>query len=403
MANRIQLPNGCSMSYPCVNPGNWKTGGIALLKKNWRIQYYFYDPELHVKNPYGKLICVKGMNSFKDLNERRSVTSLLIEDEIANNRKGYHPIKKQYMVASDLRNADLHPHLPFLKAFEIALEKIKCTDVHRKQIYWAIKRMEINTKKLGFLNIPINQLKRSDVKRILESCDLTDNYFNKYRAYLSRLFTELLEYECCETNLVRDIRRKKTTKTNREVLSVYEMKVVMDYLQENYYEFWRYAQIFLYSGSRSAELLSLKRKDVDLINQEYTITIKKGRSYKQEIKVILKEALPLWKEQLKGANPSDYVFSLGLLPGQEKIQPFQITKRWYRLVKNKEIRGAKNEVLKITADFYSLKHSFLDSLPIEVAQKIASHSSSRTTEIYQVTRDKKLREMLKNLDVSMSN
>ena len=33
MADKILLPNGCSMSKPSVNPKNWDTGGKELLKK----------------------------------------------------------------------------------------------------------------------------------------------------------------------------------------------------------------------------------------------------------------------------------------------------------------------------------------------------------------------------------
>ena len=40
----------------------------------------------------------------------------------------------------------------------------------------------------------------------------------------------------------------------------------------------------------------------------------------------------------------------------------------------------------------------LDSLPPEVAQKIASHTSLKTTRIYQVNQDKRDREELKKLN-----
>lgn len=399
MANRILLPNGCSMSTPSVNPRNWKSGGNSLLKKNWQIQYYFYSD----LTPKGKLIVVKGMNEFKNIKDRREITQSLIDDEIYNNQKGYNPILKKYFVEANFRDAELHPNLPFITAFKIALQKIDCTDIHRKQIEWAIKRIAKAATKFQYDRYTISQLKRKDLKRILEACKLTDSYFNKFRSYLSRLFSELLEYECCETNLIRDIRKKKVVKKQRNVLSLYHMAVVMDYLKDNYYEFWRYAQIFLYSGSRSSELFSVKKKDVSISDQEFKIVIKKGSYHKEATKVIIKEVIPLWKELLKQAKPNDYLFSKGLIPGPEQILANQITKRWYRLVKKSDrIVGSKGEKITISADFYSLKHSFLDSLPIETAQQIASHTSSKTTEVYQVNREKRLRDLLKDLDVSMS-
>jgi hypothetical protein len=35
------LQNSCSCNETSVYPNNWMTGGKALLKMNWYIQYYF--------------------------------------------------------------------------------------------------------------------------------------------------------------------------------------------------------------------------------------------------------------------------------------------------------------------------------------------------------------------------
>lgn len=401
MANRILLPNGCSMSTPSVNPKNWKSGGQTLIKKYWHVQYYFYDPIYKDRWPYGKLIVVKGMNEFKDLQERRDVTKTIIEDEIYENKRGFNPILRRYTSVVD-PDQELHEDLPFIEAFNLVLPKLECSEKHRTEIRIARKRLTKAADQLKYRNITIGMLKRRDLKRLFEACKLTDNYFNKFRAYISRLFVELVEYECCETNLTRDIRRRKITVKEREILSVDHHQIVVDYLRENYYEFYRYAVIFFYSGARSSELFRVQRKDVDLENQEFKVMIKKGRSYKEVIKVILKEALPLWRELLRGSKSSDYIFSLGLKPGPKQIQSYQITKRWYRLVKNSDkIKDEDDKVIKVTADFYAMKHSFLDSLDEDVAQKMASHTNSKTTSIYRVNQNKRDREALKELDVKL--
>ena len=67
-------------------------------------------------------------------------------------------------------------------------------------------------------------------------------------------------------------------------------------------------------------------------------------------------------------------------------------------MKNSEkIKDENGKVLKITADFYSLKHTFLDSLPREMAMLMASHTNSTTTAIYRVNEEKRTREILKNM------
>jgi integrase len=388
------------MSTPSVNPKNWKTGGQTLLKKDWQIQYYFYDPEFQEKYKYGKLIAVKGMNSYKILAERRAVTKVLIENEVEINKKGFNPFLKRFVVDTSLSENELHPDLPFISAFELALQKIKCTKKHKNEIRWAIERLEKRSIKMHYSDITIGQLKRSELKKLLESCKLPDYYFNKIRGYLSTLFGELIEYECCETNLTRDIRKRKVVVKKREILNADHFKIVMDYLEKNYYEFWRYSKIFLYAGSRTTELFSLQAKNVDLANQEYMVTIKKGKQHKEVTKVILKEVLPLWKELMKKTKPNYFLFAKNLVPGKESILACQITKRWYRLVKTSDaIKDQEGNVIKITADFYALKHSFLDSLPTDKAQMIASHTNSKTTSIYQVNQDKRNREILKGMDL----
>lgn len=178
----------------------------------------------------------------------------------------------------------------------------------------------------------------------------------------------------------------------------------MDYLHANYYEFWRYATIFLFSGARTTELFRVHAKDVDIENQEYQTIIMKGCSPKEVTKVIIEEVVPLWCEILKDAKPNDYLFSRGLVAGGTTIKPYQITKRWLRLVKHSDkILDSKGKIIKVTADFYSLKHSFLDSLPKETAMLIASHTNSKTTSLYRVNAEKNQREELKKLKINESN
>lgn len=392
MANKIILPHGCYMSTPSVHPKNWKSGTLSLLNEPWRIQYYFYPIE-----GKAKLIVVKGMNGLKTLEDRRLVTMALIEDEIEKNKMGYNPIEKKSVHIHN-QDSELHQFLDFISAFRIAVAKIQCSDVHRKQMEWCVERINKKVVKLGFQNVTIESLKRRQLKELLEACNLPNGYYNKYLIYLSRIFGELLEYECCEYNIVRDIRKRKVVKKQREILSPENHKAVMDYLHKNHYDFWRYSQIFLFSGARSSELLRVQAKDVDIVNQEYKAVILKGSQAKEVTKVILEDVITLWKEVLSKAKPNDYLFARGLKVGESPIAPSQITKRWSRLVKKSDkILDDDGEVVKVTADFYSLKHSFLDSLPEGMAMLIASHTNSKTTSIYRVNESKRQRDELKKL------
>ena len=68
---------------------------------------------------------------------------------------------------------------------------------------------------------------------------------------------ELIEYECCESNITRDIYPKKTFKEPRLVLKKNELDRVREHLEEEHPDFYRYMMIFLYSGARNTELFRL--------------------------------------------------------------------------------------------------------------------------------------------------
>ena len=106
-------------------------------------------------------------------------------------------------------------------------------------------------------------------------------------------------------------------------------------------------------------------------------------------------------------NDDDYLFSRGMIPGSEKINPWQISRRWReRIKKTDKIKDKHGNTVIVTEDFYSLKHYFLDKLDeaqnIKFSQVMGSHKSDKTTTShYTVNRDKRTRNALKKLDIDL--
>lgn len=158
--------------------------------------------------------------------------------------------------------------------------------------------------------------------------------------------------------------------------------------------------------------MQLQRKHVDLENQEYLVLIKKGDRKKWVKKIIIREALPYWKEIIDLCeNDEDFLFSKGLVPGEIPINSKQISRRWKRHVKDsKKILDDKGEIIKVTEDFYSFKHLFLDILdemqftpiiPIAgKAQRMAGHTKESTTDIYTTKKNERKNNDLKRLMIS---
>jgi integrase len=414
----IYLPNGCHCSTPTVYPKDWKTCTKEALDKNWYIQYYFYDPKFP-KPTYP--VTVKGMNKFMDLASRRKITKVILLDEIeALTNKGYNPYLKKYTALDEPKPlARLNPELLVIDAFRGAFENIKGTKEHLYQIKNAIDRFEKATIKLRFDTIIIYDFKRSQFKEIIEFMKLPANYFNKFKSYFSTLFKELIEWECCEINITRDIQKKPIVKNQRETLESNTVSLILDHLKINNYPFYRYGKIFFYSGARSTELLSVQFKHVRLEKQEYDILIKKGKQHIWQTKVIIKNAVPFWSELMQlSKSKEDFIFSHGLVPGELKNCAKQITIRWRKhvkdklVIKNGEVKNKaeldKNKDFyynRITADFYSMKHTFLDLLDdlnngdLTNAKAISSHTSENTTKIYTSGRTKRNNEHLKTIKV----
>lgn len=397
----IQLPNGCSCSYPSVYPPDWKKCKTSALKKKWYIQYYFHDPEFKEKYKYGKLIIVKaGINRLKTLSERRAAVSALLEDETSRLRSGWNAITGKTIGDFDF-DYEIDPHTPSSKAIDKAADKIQGAPSTLSDIRTVKKHFVTSLRQLRLESTPIKDLKRRHVKAALENLSNTRNYtssrYNKVRAYVMMIFAELVQMETIEVNPVREIKKAKTVRKLKTILTEKERKKVFSYLKQYNYEFWRFCQIYFHSGSRQTELMAVKKKHVDIFNCEYITTVKKGRRYEEVVKPINKKVRHLWMELLNEAGTNDFLFSSGLRPGANSISERQITRRWKTHVKEK---------LNITSDISALRHLYTDlvaeNIDLNMASAVNGHKSNQMVlQHYAVNQDKRVLDRMKKIDISL--
>ena len=396
------LPYDCSCTDAWVSPKNWKTiTGKKALTINWYVQCVFYDPLFKEKYPKG-FPFRKKLNKFKTVEQRKAAAEFYI-DEISKlfEVKGYNPITKKYMIPETKpAQGTLHPKLNFTEALKIAYPLLTVSDGVKKEIKRIIAKMEKLANELK-IEFPICEIHSGHIRDLLDPLDLTPNEYNKFLTHLSIVLSDLVERRIVFHNPIKDIRKKKTIKKIRETLEVSELQKIFKILKNNYYTFFRYGMIFFHSGARTAELFRVQKKHVNLAKQEYKITIRKGNAYREVIKVILPNALPFWTEIINECtNDDDFLFTRNLQPSLIPTQPYQITKRWKRLVKDK---------LDVTADFYALKHLFLDELDkaseahSNLSKNMASHTTNITETVYLVGREKRKNEALKNINIRVLN
>lgn len=405
----LQLPNGCfcSGTGPSISPKNWKELRSLTVGKNgspkpWRIHYRFYDPTF--SEPIE--VSIKGMNDLKTLADRKGLTKKLLEQEIKLLADGYNPFYKK-IIKPGMRLSSVETHTFLIPALESAIEHVTLEEKTKNDLRHIVRTCKKAVDKLGLQYLEIKDARRRHIKTILEQCRrlmprFTDNTYNQYRGYLNILFNELLEMEVVDTNPIKDLSKKKgIIKQRREVLTDDQRVFVNDLLQRKYPEFHRFLHIFFHSGARITELMRIKGKDIDLKRQVFTTLIKKGKQKRVVERTIKNIALPLWEQAVNNCKPEEFVFSKGLKPGLLPIQSYQITKRWYRLIKNgKDEKGLS---YGITSDFYALKHlntsEVVESLGDKAAAKLNEHTSTAmVVKIYDVNREKRQHDQLREIN-----
>jgi integrase len=400
--SRISLPHNCSCSQLAVSPANWKQ--VKKITGPWSINFRFYDPT----QPKPKQVFDKSMNKFKDLAERKASTEFYLNELLQVLKSGYNPFHKKIILQRDAAY-DTGPNTMLVPALKAALDRLKIEPAYKKHIgRYVIPNIDKAAIALFYSNLFISEVKRRHIIFMLDHLRQTnsrfsDNTFNRFRTDLKILFKELVSIEAIENNPIdENLQVKRVEKKERKVLSPAERTFINDLLEEKYPTFHRYLHIFFHSGARSSELLKVRGEDVDLVGQRYRVTIKKGRNYRTVWKVIKDIALPYWEDAMKDCQPSEYLFSKGLKHGKQPIQPYQIHKRWTRLIKDKEfeIEGKKT---RIESTFYSLKHlntgEVVDQLNEEAAAQLNSHeSTAMVVSIYDRKQEKRQADKLKKVN-----
>lgn len=403
---KTELRNGCSRTEIYFSPKNFKQlRSAADLKKDWFVECRFYDPKLQDKYPKGFQFR-KRTNCFETLSDRKKAMQIYKEDmQALLDVQHYNPITKEYM--RDL-SGELHPNMDCKTAIQTARLRLAGGEKHLRDVRTAINRFIKGLDALNYSFLNISEIKIWHLKNTLDYLELTPSYFNKFRQYLSDIFKLLIEYGCVEFNPVRDISKRKINPGIRAVIPDWKIPHIDRFLQQNHYAFFRYKEIFFYSGARSAEMLRVQRKHVDLQQQEFYLQVRKGASYTWVPKPINDQVLHYWQELCDQCTDAEhFIFSYGLQPGPIANNPSQITKRWNSHVKNTEnIKDQDGNIITITEDFYAYKHLFLDKLDevqhtqqFNIAQAAASHTSNYTTGIYTVNRKRRELEILKRIRI----
>ncbi|OIQ22064.1 MAG: hypothetical protein BM557_01410 [Flavobacterium sp. MedPE-SWcel] len=369
--------NGCSFSDIWVSPKNWKTvKAKSALNDNWYIQCNFYDPAFKEKYPNG-FPFRKKLNKIKTLEGRKEAIRLLLDQiPILLEKEGFNPITKIFMPTKiNGSKAKLDGTMPLKDALALGIELARYEGDTKKDFRSVLKYFIESAVQLKYDYAPVNTIIGVHIDLIMDNLvrnvrKLSDKRYNKYQGYLHRLFSILKHKGIIKINPMEGYEKKKTIIQPRETLTATQRKLIQNHLSVNYPNFMLFCNVFFHSGCREVELLKVKYEDVDLINLELKVEVLKGGKPKIKILPIKKIAVPYWEKALLGAKKGDYIFSVGLVPGEQRIRRDQVTRRWREHVKKK---------LNITADIYSLKHSNLTEIAERRSAKDAAKAAGHTS------------------------
>lgn len=470
------LPNNCRRSEFNIFPKNWNTTRAPITRggKNvrWRIEYRFYDDRYKTQYPKGKQKSIKtGVNRINTLEGRQQIfrTLLKLEKELLD--KGYNPILEAIAKintsskAAAPKSVGISKKSTLKQALEIAVESKDMQegtrdDIRNKiphvvraasELYYDTKeeavyalgdagRDDPRIKLCGVMldEMPVSAFTGVHIRSLLDQIGInkeaakkgswTNNNFNSYKKDIGILFIEIVELGAIAANPTAGIRKRKIVKKERrETLSDEEFNIVAKHLLAHYYNFGRFFMMFAPSHTRETEFMKIQRKDVDLKEKTYKVTVLKRGVYVEVTKDIDDDVLQYWCEIMydysgddtrsEQERANDYIFAEDLRPGPVSIDASQITRRWRTHVKNSRFKHIAD--LKIAADIYSVKHKEttdkidaeaerIANKAVEEAQQIAAKKNSHTTvrmvkEVYDVKNHDRKRLLKKKIRVVLRN
>lgn len=358
---------------PTVSPSNWESPRCSV-KKDWMISYYIYTDEGRKKK------VIKNMNHLKTWPERHKATKELLDAEIKRVTSPQH--RDELLTKVSFSPVVTFPNLRLALLAMVEKKRRHCVARHCDNLETKVERFYEVGRKLKF-PMTIQTITRQQCLTIMDRMyseykTFTDKTYNSYVKDMRALFSELRYWEHIKENHFELIKKVTLVKELKKIATYQQRKQIDQLLFEKHYALWRFMHIFFHSGAREAELCRMKTTDIHLKDRYFVVTIKKGKSRRQEVKAILPAAYRHWAEVVAENQP--YPFGKDLLPGTEPMDSEKICVLWRRLVK---------QHLKFTdIDFYSLKHLHTDMLAetegIETAQAMDDHLSKETTMIYAV-------------------
>lgn len=253
-----------------------------------------------------------------------------------------------------------------------------------------------------FQNIPITEIKTSDIKLwLLNIDDVGGKSKRTYMGVIKGIFDEALYDELIEKNPVSRIRLPKVTKSIIHPFTPDEVNSILQTAQMVNYK--NYLNIAFFTGMRSGEIIGLKKEDIDLKNKILKIRRTRSRFGESTPKTressrdipILDSLFPL-VESLYNLHDHDYLFKTQYNEPYRDTNVF-VDRYWKPSLESLGIAYRRP---------YNTRHTYATNMlyrnlvtPVELAQLLGHSSTEMVFNVYVSYLDQNYKTFDRTIDI----
>ncbi|MBE99305.1 tyrosine-type recombinase/integrase [Flavobacterium coralii] len=303
-----------------------------------------------------------------------------------------------------------------IEALDFALEKKKANLKPRtyESYFSSVKFFKEAAIKSGFEYMPVIDVKRVHVKKIMAKCaeirKWSNKAYNKNMGYIKAVFSEMLEWDILENNPAHSIRKLKemVNENANRTPTKEENEKIKKQLTEKMPGLLNYLRFIYHTGIRPDELFSVKIGMIEIDSLTIRIPAEITKTLRDRILPINPYLFNLLLDMDIDKYPDDYYLfgsrrehrNLGIKPETDFLPaPYRLNRssgceQWKKLIK---------DALGIDVNMYAYKHygadnKILAGIDLDALRELYGHTSKMMTMRYA----KKVKEVYRKQIIEQS-
>ncbi|CAL2104594.1 Site-specific recombinase XerD [Tenacibaculum sp. 190130A14a] len=282
---------------------------VVSLEGYWCVYYYFRHPETGVMTKFAER---QGINKLKTIALREAAAQNVKKVLTRLLQEGYNPFVEKQLLAKEKKNVN-KSNFNIVEAVELAYEQKKNSwkestkDVNKSYL----ESFSVWLKKRSLHNLPVQDLSKKHISFYLDhvlknSGSNSNTTRNNHRRFLSSMFTELVEKEIVNENIVQKIPLLKSKSKKNKPFTNKQLIDILNYTKANEPYLYQFIKVMWYSFLRPIEIVRLEVRNVNLDDNVIDIETKtEARAY---IRIVKPLQVFFKNKDLKKYAPTMFVF-----------------------------------------------------------------------------------------------